>query len=44
MFIVHLLFFKWDEKMPRRGFKTIATRMGISHARPRGERVIGIGS
>ena len=35
MFIVHLMFFKWDEKMPRPGFKTIATRMGISHGRVR---------
>lgn len=35
MFIVHLMFFKWDEKMPRPGFKTIAKRMGFGHARAR---------
>lgn len=35
MFIVHLLFFKWDGAPPRPGFKTIAKRMGIGHARAR---------
>jgi DNA-binding IclR family transcriptional regulator len=30
MFIIQLLSYKWDEKMPRPGFKTIARRMGIS--------------
>jgi hypothetical protein len=35
MFIIQLLSFKWDEKMPRPGFKTIAKRMGISDTQAR---------
>ena len=35
MFIIQLMFFKWDENMPRPGFKTIAKRMGIGHHRAR---------
>lgn len=30
VFIIHLMSFKWDEKMPWPAFKTLAKRMGIS--------------
>ena len=35
MFVIHLLYYKWDTDMPRPGFKTIAKRMGIGHTRAR---------
>lgn len=35
LFIIHLMFFKWDEQMPWPGFKTIAKHMGIGHAQAR---------
>lgn len=35
LFIIELMFFKWDEEMPRPSFKTIAKRMGIGHAQAR---------
>lgn len=35
MFIIQLLSYKWDKKMPRPGFKTIAKRMGISDTQAR---------
>lgn len=35
MFIIQLLSFKWDQKMPRPGFKTVAKRMGISDTQAR---------
>ncbi len=30
IFIIHLMSFKWDEKMPWPAFKTLAKRMGVS--------------
>lgn len=30
MFVIHLMSFKWDEKMPRPAMKTIAKRMGVT--------------
>ncbi len=35
LFIIHLMQFKWDEKMPFPAYKTIAQRMGIGHAQAR---------
>jgi DnaD-like protein len=31
MFVLHLMQFKWDEKAPFPGYKTLAGQMGISH-------------
>jgi hypothetical protein len=30
MLVIHLMRHKWDEKHPRRAFKTLAKRMGIT--------------
>jgi hypothetical protein len=36
MLVIHLMSFKWNEKLPFPGFKTLATRMGISQTAVRG--------
>lgn len=35
LFIIHLMFFKWDEKMPRPAYKTVAKHIGIGDAQAR---------